>query len=311
MLTRRVGAEAAAEVHACILAAFASRPPLDPPTAALGDSDAEVAAMLGRANGIVAVQDGRIVGSLILDVRDDVVHLRRVSVRPDAQGHGVASTLVQAAVEACPAQRTMVVLAREEIASNVVFWEHHGFVEHSRTSPHVELHLALPERHVVTDAYAMRDLGENVGRLLERGDLLVLTGGLGAGKTTFTQGLGEGLQVRSGITSPTFVIARVHPSLVDGPALVHVDAYRLGGVDELDDLDLDTSFDDAVTVVEWGAGVAEGLADRRLEVTVTRAVGEMDIAETAAQDDADAAADVEGLEDLDPRVVTLTWVRSA
>ena len=90
----------------------------------------------------------------------------------------------------------------------------------------------------------------------------MLTGELGAGKTTFTQGLGTGLRVRGGVTSPTFVIARVHPSLVEGPDLVHVDAYRLGGLDELDDLDLDASLDDAVTVVEWGAGLAEGL--RRL-----------------------------------------------
>ena len=86
----------------------------------------------------------------------------------------------------------------------------------------------------------------------------MLTGELGAGKTTFTQGLGEGLGVRGAVTSPTFVIARVHPSEVGGPALVHVDAYRLGGIDELDDLDLDASLDEAVTVVEWGTGIAEG-----------------------------------------------------
>ena len=77
--------------------------------------------------------------------------------------------------------------------------------------------------------------------------------------------------MRGGVTSPTFVIARVHPSLVGGPDLVHVDAYRLGGIDELDDLDLDTSLDEAVTVVEWGAGLAEGLAESRLEVMITRA----------------------------------------
>ena len=78
--------------------------------------------------------------------------------------------------------------------------------------------------------------------------------------------------MRGAVTSPTFVIARVHPSLVGGPDLVHVDAYRLGGIDELDDLDLDTSLDDAVTVVEWGAGLAEGLAESRLEITITRAL---------------------------------------
>ena len=98
----------------------------------------------------------------------------------------------------------------------------------------------------------------------------MLSGELGAGKTTFTQGLGAGLGVRGAVTSPTFVIARVHPQRVGGPALVHVDAYRLGGIDELDDLDLDTSLDDAVTVVEWGEGIAEGLAESRLEVRIVR-----------------------------------------
>ncbi|KRE93012.1 tRNA threonylcarbamoyladenosine biosynthesis protein TsaE [Nocardioides sp. Soil774] len=137
----------------------------------------------------------------------------------------------------------------------------------------------------------MRALGERVGRSLAAGDLVVLTGELGAGKTTFTQGLGTGLQVRGGVTSPTFVIARVHPSLTGGPDLVHVDAYRLGGLDELDDLDLDASLDDAVTVVEWGAGLAESLADSRLEVVIERAVG-------------DAPAD----DELDPRRVCLRWV---
>ena len=91
---------------------------------------------------------------------------------------------------------------------------------------------------------------------------------LGAGKTTLTQGLGEGLGVRGPVTSPTFVIARVHPSLVGGPPLVHVDAYRLGGSLELDDLDLDTSVEDSVTVVEWGHGLAEDLSEDRLEVVL-------------------------------------------
>jgi tRNA threonylcarbamoyladenosine biosynthesis protein TsaE len=120
-----------------------------------------------------------------------------------------------------------------------------------------------------TRAVAVRLAG-----LLRAGDLLVLSGDLGAGKTTFTQGLGEGLGVRGDITSPTFVISRVHPSLTEGPALVHVDAYRLGGLAELDDLDLDTSLDEAVTVVEWGTGLAESLAEDRLEVQLVRAHGD-------------------------------------
>ena len=103
---------------------------------------------------------------------------------------------------------------------------------------------------------------------------MVLTGELGAGKTTLTQGIGAGLGVRGDVTSPTFVIARVHPSLVDGPALVHADAYRLGGLAELDDLDLDASVEEAVTVVEWGEGIAESLTAHRLEVRLDRLLGD-------------------------------------
>jgi tRNA threonylcarbamoyladenosine biosynthesis protein TsaE len=116
-----------------------------------------------------------------------------------------------------------------------------------------------------------RSFGARLAGLLRAGDLVVLSGDLGAGKTTLTQGLGAALRVRGDVTSPTFVISRVHPSLAGGPPLVHVDAYRLGGVAELDDLDLDTSLEDAVTVVEWGSGVAEVLADDRLEVELLRA----------------------------------------
>ena len=111
--------------------------------------------------------------------------------------------------------------------------------------------------------------GARLGARLRAGDLVVLTGGLGAGKTSLTQGIAEGLRVRGPITSPTFVIARVHPSLVGGPDLVHVDAYRLGGLAELDDLDLDASLEEVVTVVEWGRGVAEQLSEDYLEVTLS------------------------------------------
>lgn len=119
------------------------------------------------------------------------------------------------------------------------------------------------ERLTATDAAATRAAGLKFAERLHPGDLVILSGELGAGKTTFTQGLAEGLGVRGPITSPTFVLARVHPSLVDGPALVHVDAYRLGSLAELDDLDLDASVDDSVTVVEWGEGKAEVLAEGR------------------------------------------------
>jgi tRNA threonylcarbamoyladenosine biosynthesis protein TsaE len=114
-----------------------------------------------------------------------------------------------------------------------------------------------------------REFGRRLGARLRGGDVLVLTGDLGAGKTTLTQGIAEGLGVRGPITSPTFVIARVHPSLVGGPLLVHVDAYRLGSAIELDDLDLDADLDASVTVVEWGAGLAEQLSESRLELSIT------------------------------------------
>ncbi|TQS25979.1 tRNA (adenosine(37)-N6)-threonylcarbamoyltransferase complex ATPase subunit type 1 TsaE [Microbispora sp. KK1-11] len=115
-----------------------------------------------------------------------------------------------------------------------------------------------------------RALGARLAALLAPGDLVVLGGPLGAGKTTLVQGIAEGLKVRGPITSPTFVIARVHPSLSGGPALVHADAYRLGGTLEVDDLDLDASLEESVTVVEWGEGLVEGLSEDRLEVHVER-----------------------------------------
>ncbi|UGQ14580.1 tRNA (adenosine(37)-N6)-threonylcarbamoyltransferase complex ATPase subunit type 1 TsaE [Yinghuangia sp. ASG 101] len=130
-------------------------------------------------------------------------------------------------------------------------------------------------RVTVATGERMRDLGRRLAGLLRGGDLVVLSGGLGAGKTTLTQGLGAGLEVRGAVTSPTFMIARVHPPTGDGPALVHVDAYRLGAsanvAAEVDDLDLDASLDDSVTVVEWGEGSVEDLAEDRLVIVIERA----------------------------------------
>jgi tRNA threonylcarbamoyladenosine biosynthesis protein TsaE len=127
----------------------------------------------------------------------------------------------------------------------------------------------------VPDAAAMQHLGRGLASLLRPGDLVLLSGELGAGKTTLARGLGAGLGVRGAVTSPTFVIARVHPSLTGGPALVHVDAYRLGGgLDQMEDLDLDVSLQDSVVVVEWGEGRVEELSDSRLEVRIERALGD-------------------------------------
>ena len=140
----------------------------------------------------------------------------------------------------------------------------------------------------------MRDLGEEIGRELAAGDLVILDGPLGAGKTTLTQGIARGMNVRGRVTSPTFTIAREHrPLATDGVTLIHVDAYRLFGeegpgsdgeaFDALDSLDLDTDLEDSVVVAEWGMGLAEVLSERYLQVSIDR-----------SRDD-------------DARVVTWTW----
>ncbi len=122
----------------------------------------------------------------------------------------------------------------------------------------------------IDDPEAMALLGATIAAKLTAGDVVLLTGELGAGKTTLTRGLGEALGVRGTVTSPTFVLARTHPRS-DAPPLVHVDAYRLSGADELDDLDLD--FDKSIVVVEWGAGLIEHLVDEWLAVTIERPTG--------------------------------------
>ena len=292
---RRVGPDEAATVLSIVNAAFSARPPLDPPADALAETVESMAERLAAYGGLLATLDGEPVGTLVLDPVGRTIYLRRFAVRPGVQGRGVAQAMVEAAVEAALEHggvEDLTVVAREELPRTVRFWERRGFREIERRSPNVELRRPL-RTHVieVPDAESMRELGRHLAAQLVAGDLLVLTGELGAGKTTFTQGLGAGLGVRGQVTSPTFVIARVHPSEVGGPELIHVDAYRLGGLAELDDLDLDTDMDDAVTVVEWGEGIAEGLSDSRLEIRIVRAL---------------TAEELHG--DLDPRRVEITPV---
>ena len=126
----------------------------------------------------------------------------------------------------------------------------------------------MNREHVLPAPEDNHALGRSVAEVLRAGDLVVLVGPLGAGKTALTQGIGDGLGVREPVTSPTFVIARVH---IGGRLpLVHVDAYRLGSVADVDDLDLDASTEESVTVVEWGQGLVEQLADEHLEVRLDR-----------------------------------------
>jgi tRNA threonylcarbamoyladenosine biosynthesis protein TsaE len=162
----------------------------------------------------------------------------------------------------------------------------------------------------VTTADQTHALGAALAEVLRAGDLLVLTGELGAGKTTFTQGLGEGLGVREGIISPTFVLVRIHPNLPDGPRpggpdLVHVDAYRLGSASEIDDIDLENTLDSAVTVVEWGRDRVEHLSDSRLEVELHRQLGGQPGGTAAAYQTANGALDFESEDDDEPRTIII------
>jgi tRNA threonylcarbamoyladenosine biosynthesis protein TsaE len=150
---------------------------------------------------------------------------------------------------------------------------------------------------------AMHELGRRMAAVLRAGDLVVLAGDLGSGKTALTQGIGEGLGVRGPVTSPTFVIARVHPSEIGGPPLVHVDAFRLSSLAEVDDLDLDASLDEAVTVVEWGKGLVEELAGDRLEVTLERS------ATAPAGSDPDEVADLDEVRMVSVSATGERWER--
>ncbi|WP_157414947.1 tRNA (adenosine(37)-N6)-threonylcarbamoyltransferase complex ATPase subunit type 1 TsaE [Agromyces allii] len=152
----------------------------------------------------------------------------------------------------------------------------------------------------------MEEFGRDLGARLVAGDLLILTGPLGAGKTTLTRGLGAGLGVRGPVQSPTFVLARTHPSLVGGAPLVHVDAYRLGSAELVEDLDLD--FARSVVVVEWGAGLLDDVSESWLEVEIERPQGAAASGSTATDVATGSGADPADAELLgadEPRVVTL------
>jgi tRNA threonylcarbamoyladenosine biosynthesis protein TsaE len=279
-----VGAERAAELVEVIHAGFGAREVLDPPSTATDETLESVAGSLAAHGGLLAMDEGRCVGGLLFEPAADLLGLRRVAVHPAAQGGGVAGALVGTAERVAHDRgfAGLRLVARAELAGTVRFWRHLGYAEAARRGTELTMAKLLPVEATAERAEHARELGERLAAVLRAGDVVLLSGDLGAGKTTFTQGLGDGLRVRGPITSPTFVISRVHPSLVGGPALIHVDAYRLDGVPELDDLDLDASLDDAVTVVEWGAGVGEGLAENRMDVTITRRHGD-DAAEDADQ----------------------------
>ncbi len=268
-----VGAERAADVLAVIHAAFADRPVLDPPSTALEETAESVTVALSAHGGLLATAEGRPVGALLFEARGPLLGLRRVGVLQEVRRHGAAAALADRAAEVAEERgfAGLELEARAELPATVRFWQRHGYAEVERAGPQLRMQRLLPIVVRLPEAEDTQAAGRTIGSLLRAGDVVILTGDLGAGKTTLTQGLGEGLGVRGPITSPTFVIARVHPSLNGGPELVHVDAYRLDGAAELDDLDLDTDLDRAVTVVEWGEGLAEALAGDHLDLRLERA----------------------------------------
>lgn len=293
-----VGPERAEEVVGVIHRAFAARKPLDPPATAGDETVESVAASLARDGGLLAMRRGRPMGAILLDrSRPGLLGLKRVSVDPLGRDRGVASAMVGVAEDVAEEDGMdgIWLHVREELPDNLRFWQHRQYLPWTQHGHTIEMGKTLWLAREVPDAEAMQALAARIATLLHAGDLLVLTGDLGAGKTTFTQGLGEALGVRGPVTSPTFVIARTHPSLVGGPALVHVDAYRLGDAAEIDDIDLDATTEDSVTVVEWGAGMAEQLSDSWLSISI----------ESRTADPNEPLGTACGVESEDMRVVTI------
>lgn len=263
----------AAGMATVIRSAFGARPPLDPPSTAIDETPESISAAIQAGGGIYATVDGHPAGALLITpVGTDRVSYTRVSVHPDFQRHGIASSMVTAAGDYAAELgfSSVELFARAEFAELIAFWQHRGFTE-ARPTPHgVILTRRLPIAVEVRTADQMQKLGARLARWLRAGDLVIASGDLGAGKTTLTQGIGAGLGCAGPVISPTFVLSRLHRSGTGGPLLLHVDAYRLGSADELHDLDLDAHLGEAVTVVEWGAGMAEALAEARLEIDIRR-----------------------------------------
>jgi tRNA threonylcarbamoyladenosine biosynthesis protein TsaE len=269
---RRAEVADAAVVHAITQQAFAELAGANPPSAVLAESERDVVADLAASPGLVVELDGVPVAALRTAPEPyaptRLRRVRRVSVAPAGRGHALASVLLQGAAEDAAAAGFTALRAavRTALRHNHAIYDRLGWAVVEGDEDWLSYGLPLPR--AVPDADAMRALGRELAEQLRPGDLIVLSGPLGAGKTVVAQGIGAGLGVAERITSPTFVLAREHVGAT--LPLVHVDAYRLGSLAELDDLDLDTALPNAVTVVEWGAGLVEPLADGHLLVEIER-----------------------------------------
>jgi tRNA threonylcarbamoyladenosine biosynthesis protein TsaE len=272
---RQAQPEQAATVLGIIKAAFSNRPPVQPPPPALAETEASIAAQLRDGFGLLAEVDGEPAGVIIVSLDGPQAGIHRVSVAPQFQRKGIASTMVEVALDQIaepvagqPAPQEVWLTARAEFPYVVNWWRRRGFTEVARTGTSIKLHRAVAQLVEAPTAEAMQDFGAALADKLLPGDLIIATGELGAGKTTLAQGIGRGLDAEGAIISPTFVLSRIHPSRTGHPTFVHVDAYRLASLAELEDLDLDLS--EAITFVEWGAGLAEGLSDTRIEIDIRR-----------------------------------------
>jgi tRNA threonylcarbamoyladenosine biosynthesis protein TsaE len=260
------------EVQDLTVRAFVEQAVLTPPSGALSETAESVAADFAEGGGVLLRDDdGRLVATCRVRPLGAAWVLRRCAVDPAYQRTGVGRRLVEEAAAWAAEEGALHVHVgvRDALAGSRAFWESLGFTVLAHHGFWIELTRGLLLR--LDGAEQTHQLGRRLAAELRAGDLVVLGGPLGAGKTTLTQGIGAALDVRGLVTSPTFVLARVHPGRLP---LVHVDAYRLrdaGGRLELDDLDLDASLSDSVTVVEWGDGLVEGLADSRLDVRLERA----------------------------------------
>lgn len=270
----------APEVLALTRAVFSTYAAVVPEPSSLREQLAEVESDLA-GEGVLVVRAGS--GALVAacrfgagdDAGDGGLWLRRVCVAEPARGRGLGSLLLSAA-EGVAVERghdKVRVGVRLPLVQLQEFWVSRGFHRRTEHDYWVELERRVPTVVALPTVASTESFGRALAGVLRAGDVVVLTGELGAGKTALTRGIGAGLGVRGAVTSPTFVIARVHPSSVGGPGLVHVDAYRLGGSVEVDDLDLEASLADTVTVVEWGEGKVEGLASDRLHIEIERPRG--------------------------------------
>lgn len=267
----------AAAMLTVIREAFGARPRVDPPADYLNDTAEQIALALETAPGVIAeLVDDRghrqVVGCLLMSLDAELAGLHRVSVLPSHRLAGIAEAMVRGAVELATdlGATRLELLSRREFPATRSWWERHGFHAVREVATGFVMQRGLPVRVEVPDTDAMRRLGRRLARILRSGDVVIASGDLGAGKTTLTQGLGAELRVASPIISPTFVLSRVHRPLAGGPGLVHVDAYRLSSPAELEDIDLDSTLADSITLVEWGAGLAEGLSTSWLDVDIRR-----------------------------------------